>query len=406
MQGIVSVCVGGESTHYKTVQTYLPERNIVTRDYTQGPLVVGLLEGLCNIKTDDDGPSVTESYAREAGYNGSYVLGTNVFSKELLSVVTRGDDPRFSDFVDSVFQALFLAEYRNISAEDFPQTNVFGEDFVDMYTHALSVAGNYGDIYKSSFDLFLERFSMNYVNNGTTGLMWSHPFGIISNSRDVQKYPLSPTMNAVLRRGVLRCGIRLERPGFAAKSNASSLHYTGMEIDYCRAMAASLFRGYSSAVEFIELPNIETGYAWLVSGDLDVLTGASRTLQAEVQEPSTGHGFAFSIPYFYGYSEQEDNLCLATVEDHDWAAFVYWIVTATVYAEEEGISKSTSNRMPEVYVYGRELKRMFRDSILFVGNYGDIYNRNVQDFIPRSGRNMLNKGPHLTPQHYIMPGFL
>ena len=81
------------------------------------------------------------------------------------------------------------------------------------------------------------------------------------------------------------------------------------------------------------------------------------------------------------------------------------IVDATVDAEENGITNLTSNNMAEVLVFGQQLHRMFRDAILAVGSYGDIYQRNLEFVIPRSGRNMLNANPHLGPQHYIIPGF-
>jgi len=201
----------------------------------------------------------------------------------------------------------------------------------------------------------------------------------------------------------------VERPGFAEKmvNNTLASTYRGMEVDFCHAVAASLFQGDMMAVEFIEVETRSDGFALLSNGSFDILAGATWNLENDVREPTTGHGFAFSQPYFYGYSSEEDNLCLATTEDdHDWAAFVYWILSATIYADEQGISRETSNTMPTVQVFGPALLRMFRDAILEVGSYAEIYDRNLQALIPRHGRNKLNLFPNTGPQHYLYPDII
>ena len=172
-------------------------------------------------------------------------------------------------------------------------------------------------------------------------------------------------------------------------------------------MAASLFGGDVEAIDFVEISSQQEGFEMLASGDIDLAAGATWNLPNEVNEPSTGLGFDFSQPYFFGNKKGEENLCLATMEDdHDWATYVYWIVAATIYAEEHGYNQTTSGEMPEVFVYGSDFNRIFRDAIFAVGNYGDLYRRNVEEFIPRAGRNLLNGGKFPGPQHYPMPGLM
>jgi hypothetical protein len=149
------------------------------------------------------------------------------------------------------------------------------------------------------------------------------------------------------------------------------------------------------------------GYVQLCKGTVDVVAGATLTQENNVREPTTGEGYAFSQPYIYGYSQEEDNFCLATKQDdHDFAIFAYWTVAATIYVEEQGINQTVSNRVPEVLLWGQELNRCFRDPVLTLGSYADIYSRNVESLIPRGGRNELNVYPNLGPQHYIVPGFI
>ncbi|CAB9497912.1 extracellular solute-binding protein [Seminavis robusta] len=193
----------------------------------------------------------------------------------------------------------------------------------------------------------------------------------------------------------------------ASSLSSSSSSYSGLDVDFCRAVAAGLFGGDGTAVEFVDLSSGSEGYEKLSNLEVDVMAGGTWNLENDVQEASTGLGFAFSQPYFYGYSEEEDNLCLVTREDdQDWLTFVFWTVAATIHAEEHDITQELYSDMPTIYVYGASLDRMFQDVIFSVGNYGEIYNRSLQELIPRRGRNRLNSGMHPGPQHYPMPGLI
>ena len=90
-------------------------------------------------------------------------------------------------------------------------------------------------------------------------------------------------------------------------------------------------------------------------------------------------------------------------DDPRWSDFVYWINAVTFYAEEQGITKETAHKeLPAVNLFGPLYRDMLRNAIQAVGNYGDIYARNVQDIVPRSGLNLLNTNNG--PQFYPLPG--
>ena len=76
---------------------------------------------------------------------------------------------------------------------------------------------------------------------------------------------------------------------------------------------------------------------------------------------------------------------------------------STIYAEEEKITRSSSNAMPEVKLFGFIFRRMFRDAILAVGNYEEMYARNVEAIVPRSGFNLLSTQEPIGPQHFPFP---
>ena len=88
--------------------------------------------------------------------------------------------------------------------------------------------------------------------------------------------------------------------------------------------------------------------------------------------------------------------------DHQWSSFVYWIVRSTFIAERLGISFANSNDMPVIELFGLEYRRMIRDVLLNVGNYGDMYEWNLGELIPREGLNLLDSNP-TTPLFRPMP---
>ena len=97
-------------------------------------------------------------------------------------------------------------------------------------------------------------------------------------------------------------------------------------------------------------------------------------------------------------------------DDPQWSSIVFWIAMATFYAEEEGLTHDLSYKMPEFHLVGsyeggdsgaadRDFTRLLRDAVI-MGNYGELYERNVAKIIPRGGRNKLNQypfGPQLNP---------
>lgn len=74
------------------------------------------------------------------------------------------------------------------------------------------------------------------------------------------------TLTAVKARGKLLCGVNGQLPGFSA---GDATNMTGLDADYCRAIAAAIF-GDKGAVEF-KTYNAEQRFAALAAGEIDVL---------------------------------------------------------------------------------------------------------------------------------------
>jgi len=75
------------------------------------------------------------------------------------------------------------------------------------------------------------------------------------------------TLQAVIDRGTLRCGVGGSAPGFSETQPDGSV--TGLDADYCRAVAAAVL-GDANAVEFVETTAAER-FSVLSAGEIDVL---------------------------------------------------------------------------------------------------------------------------------------
>lgn len=404
----LEVCVAAASTHEKILARFLTIRKIVPVDSLDA-LREGLAQGRCNVIVHE-GPNLAERLVREAGYTGDFVLGNQLYSKEPLGIVTRSTDPVFSSFVSSVLQALMVAEERGITqstAQQFPLMNEFWGDssfqyaYPDAYRDAIQAGGNFGELYEKYLEPLFPRQAMNNIyspiSSHDNGLLYAHPFGKIGSDRG--SHPLGSKLQSLLDQGYLRCGIQVGRPGMAWEEE-SLQGYVGMDVDYCRALSASLFSGNTESLQLVPIADLAEGSQLLVDGLLDVVAGAPWALSTTTQ-------CALTQPYFYGsLLNNMTTACLMTShDDHEWSSFVYWVVTSTVYAEDKEFSSETSNEMPEVAIMGPAFKRMLRDAIFAVGNSADIYERNMEEFLPRQPPNTLNGSPLWGPQHYPMTGF-
>lgn len=105
--------------------------------------------------------------------------------------------------------------------------------------------------------------------------------------------PVSATLNAVRRRGYLRCGVHQGLVGFAVQDNRGQ--WRGFDVDFCRAMAAAIF-GDADRARFTPL-TAENRYDALAADQIDVLwRNSSWTMTKDVEGR-----FAFAgINYYDG----------------------------------------------------------------------------------------------------------
>lgn len=144
--------------------------------------------------------------------------------------------------------------------------------------------------------------------------------------------------------------------------------------------------GDQDRVDFALVKDVEIGFFALEANMVDVLAGADYSLAADA-----ARGYDFSPPYFYG--SEGERVALATLQDAtQWTEFVRWSMYALVHAEEQHIGSAKAAAMPTLDLFGAPYESMFRLLVLAVGNYGDLYERNLEALFPRNGFNTLNDG--------------
>ena len=425
----LQVCAVEGSNSESVIHDHLKGTNVHHVPDTE-EMFINLTNGTCNVVTGL--PKVIyELSARNAGFLGEYVVGSQLFSRDPVSLVTRNDDAEFGDFVNWVLRALVSAEAMDITqatAESFPTTSLFGEQYEHMFQNAIAAVGNYGEIYNRFLNDHVPRAvgGINSPHSGedSGGLLFPTPFGALAAGEgdyDHEEHdhvfsslgPISGgTLETVYASHVLRCGIIVDgkRNGLAGLSssnrNVTGEDWNGIDVDYCRGLAAAVFAGdvTSDSLLLIIYKSSEEAFVALNDNEIDVLSGATYNMANDVSEPSTDVGFQFGTVYYYDDQNGDGlnsttaavyPLSMATREgDVQWSEFVNLMIVGTIQAEASGIQQATAIDMPILDLFGPLFQQALRDIILFVGNYAELYERNMEQYIPRvnNTRNTLNNG--------------
>ena len=105
-------------------------------------------------------------------------------------------------------------------------------------------------------------------------------------------------------------------------------------------------------------------------------------------EETSDVGFAVGKTFF-----SHEPLALVTRdEDARFSDFVSWVLQALLNAEEQNVTQNEYSRVPETELFGSNFALAFQNAVSAVGNYNEVYERNLASLIPRSGLNTLNGG--------------
>jgi len=195
----LKICVSEPTTWFPRTQALFPPEVIVAVPSSSDGYL-GLNDGRCNAIAGE-GTGILLSTAVANGYTGGgammdpmemaggmmpeemnkaasgWQIGTTTYSKEPLAMVTREDDPAFSDFVNWVLQGLMSAEEQGITdaATPMKEFSGFGEEHTQMFNSAVAAVGNYGQIYERNMEKMLPRGGLNMLNTDNDPQQYPHP---------------------------------------------------------------------------------------------------------------------------------------------------------------------------------------------------------------------------------------
>ena len=144
-------------------------------------------------------------------------------------------------------------------------------------------------------------------------------------------------------------------------------------------------------------------YQGIQDGECNVIAGESLADISSFEAQRNGYGGVLvRSPYIEIYNYP---VSLVTSEsDPMWSSYVHWIANSVIWAEENGFDQERADFMPDVNLFGIEYARAFENAVAAVGSYKEIYERSLEEYLPRSGPNLLNSSP-LGPMLHVLPGY-
>ena len=136
-------------------------------------------------------------------------------------------------------------------------------------------------------------------------------------------------------------------------------------------------------------PTNEEALSALLAGDCNTIyAGTNEVAEAVKEMTSQGESIVIGDVQF-----NHEPIALVTREDDAvFSDFVNWILQALLNAEEQDVAQSTYLEVAPSNLFGDSFAQAFRDAVKAVGNYGEVYERNLGKLVPRSGLNEINQG--------------
>ena len=160
--------------------------------------------------------------------------------------------------------------------------------------------------------------------------------------------------------------------------------------------------GAISETVIVPKQSLAESYRGLQDGECNVVVSGSMAEISSFEAQRNGYdGLLVRHPNIELYNYP---VSLVTAEsDPLWSSYVHWIANSLIMAEEDGFDQERADFMPSVEIFGPEYSRAFEGAVAAVGSYKEIFERSLEEHLPRSGPNLLNSNP-LGPMLYVLPG--
>jgi len=127
------------------------------------------LSGECNVVAGEMVETSIETFKFKGFSNETEIyIGTNIFTSEPLSIVSRSDDAQFSDFLRWIMHVLFYAGEQNIGKNDYTNipsdVHLFGHSLSKAWQNVIKTVGSYSNIFTRNLDGILEQINKNRFN--------------------------------------------------------------------------------------------------------------------------------------------------------------------------------------------------------------------------------------------------
>lgn len=381
----LKICVQGATSVCSAMRTIFP-RSFLDECSTFDEMVEQFDKGDCNVVACDLFQFLTSRLYDEVQRGDLY------FTDDTLStgnwphaMVTRKDDHQWSSIVEGVQVVLIRSLQKNVTqdASLCQKRSQTENSSALLFLNAPICVGNFGEI-------FLRYFPVTLYNTEDkkeeTGLIFSPNLGSLDRRSDTNSDERG-TLREIINRTKLNCGVL---------NHTGNKELTAMSSIYCKAVAAAIFHGDSNAVNFTYLDSFSESLEHLKHGAFDIIAGDNLWALQGLWQSSDFSGsylkklyseFGSSVPYYYATKDNGEvgrAMSLVThlekdAKDDVFLSFVNAVVTATIHAVINDISKESGMQMPFYEMFGEELRFMLKDVVYFVGNYDDIYDESHGD---------------------------
>ena len=306
--------------------------------------------------------------------SGKYVISDYYISRNLLSSVVRwGDqeaDDVWFDIVEGARQSIYRAAQIGLGKDESTCFSNSTTDEISFYNAPLCVGNN-----NEAFQAHLGNVVLSFGSEAYLPSIDAPNFGSLAcdDCKDVLK---DGRLKVINDRGMLNCAVYLDPVHNLTRSSLATL----VNVKFCEIMAVVIFQGQPDAVNITYIDEMD--YSSFPQ-EYDIVAGAAWEERVGFDTSNLGT-MSMSLPYFthdkylYNgtvYDGVGTSISFAVNNsDESLMDVAIAVITATAYAQRNGISRSTYFDMPLMYLLGDSLTFMLRDAIVYAGNYDDIIN--------------------------------